>query len=227
MKFFGYIVIVFLLVSGNLYAQGVFTQQSDTSSEKMREYIRMIRIADKHQVKAEEELSKVLFYKNEARSLLDSANVASWKARSDQANTKIYLLSIASFVDQATRSTNRADSVLNLAIVYKDSALLKNKEAESYYLSLAQDYKPVVDKKDSATAPSKVIWFTVQIGAGKLKEDYFKNVKDFETVTPSDGIKRYITGRFATKEEALQFREIMIKAGFTDAFIRTIDSLDF
>lgn len=221
------VIFVFLLFGGSLNAQGVFNQMADTSNEKMREYIRMMRIADKHQVRAEEELAKVLFYKSEARSFLDSANAACWKGKADQTNANLYLMKLVSYFNLATGSAFKADSVLDLAIVYKDSALLKNREAETYYLSLAQDYKPVTDQKDSAMAPVKTIMYTVQIGAGKMKQDYFNNVKDLETITPSDGIKRYITGRFATKEEALEFREIMIKAGYTDAFIRTLDSLHY
>ena len=220
------IFLFFLLTwsADSLSGQGVFTQKKDSASDKMVQYMQLIRLADKHQIRAEEELSKVLFYKSEARNLLDSAYAVSRRGGIDKPNARLYLQQLNFLFAVAFKVTEKADSVLNLAIMYKDSALLKNKEAESYYLSLAQDYKPVVD---SAKGPAKTIYYTVQVGAGKMHEEYFKNVMDLETITPSDGIRRYITGRFATRVEALEFREVMIKAGYTDAFIRTMDSLSY
>jgi cell division protein FtsN len=55
--------------------------------------------------------------------------------------------------------------------------------------------------------------------------DYFAKIKDIKVVTPDDGIKRYVIGVYNTKEEAISVKEKMTQLGYTEAFVRTMDSL--
>jgi hypothetical protein len=188
---------------------------------KMNEYKELIKKADKYEAMTETELKKTTQYKMDARSLLDSANSTVKKAETDTKHAKFYLYQFNYLIDECTRLTVKADSTLLIAQQYKDTANTYNKNAESYYFKIAEEYKPV--QGDS----SKPVIYVIQLGAGDMSGKYFEKIEGVEPVTPSDGIKRFIVGRYNSKEAALEIRQKMIEQGFTDAFIRTLDSLKY
>ena len=66
--------------------------------------------------------------------------------------------------------------------------------------------------------------YTVQIAAGKnIKISAFNVLYGVKECTGKDGLKRYIIGEFNNKADAQALRQEMIKLGFSDAWIPTID----
>ena len=73
-------------------------------------------------------------------------------------------------------------------------------------------------------APKEVV-YTVQVAAGKnIKISAFNVLYGVKECTSKDGLKRYIIGEFKTREEAESLRQEIIKLGFHDAWIPTIDN---
>lgn len=69
--------------------------------------------------------------------------------------------------------------------------------------------------------------YTVQIGAGKMKPDHFNTVPNVKIFDCSDGIRRFVVGEFASKEEAYVLREQMATLGFIGSWVREcIDTAD-
>lgn len=215
-----FLLLLFLLTVITCSSQNVFTQQKDSAEIKMKKYMLLIGKADAYQQKAEYEISKATFYKSEARRLLDSAYIAAKKGEIDKKNSQIYILQFNLMFGMTEKYTKKADSIITLASFYKDSAVTKNREAESYYLQLTDDCKPIIE---SETLKKNI--YVVQIGAGKMERNYFDKVSEVRVITPKDGISRYIVGEFDSKKAALEYRNKMIAIGYEDAFIRTMDSL--
>jgi tetratricopeptide (TPR) repeat protein len=66
--------------------------------------------------------------------------------------------------------------------------------------------------------------YTVQVAAGKnVKISVFNALYGIKECTGKDGIKRYIIGEFNNKMEAESLRSEMIRLGFSDAWIPSID----
>jgi hypothetical protein len=134
--------------------------------------------------------------------------------------------------------SDKADAALNVALAYKDTANAFKLKAKTFYQKIAQEYAyvapaPNVSDDTISSVAAKVdgtataATYVIQLGAGKMDKSYFDKVKNVEIVTPSDGIKRYIVGRFDSKAAALEYQKKMIALGYTDAFIRTATSLDY
>lgn len=212
-----------ILFSISCFSQGIFTESQDTIlKSKMDDYMGMLKKANVYEAKTESELDIITLYKKEARQYLDSAYIMAKKGEADKSNALLYIIQFNALYEVCTRYTRKADSTLAVAVAYKDTANILNKEAEAFYLKLAEDYKPVL-QKDTAHP----VFYVVQLGAGNMEHNYFEKVVDVEVITPSDGIKRFVTGRFETKEAALVYRQKMIDLGFSDAFIRTLSSLNY
>jgi hypothetical protein len=186
-------------------------------NSKMAEYKDILKKADLYEARTEVEIQKTTLYKTEARLLLDSSNSVIKKAGSDKKHAKFYLYEFNYLIDKCALLTGQADSSLLVAQHYKDTANVFNKQAESFYFTIAEQYKPQVDS-------GRPVTYVIQLGAGDMNNKYFEKVQGVEVITPSDGIKRFIIGKYDTKESALEYRQKMIEQGFTDAFIRTQDS---
>jgi hypothetical protein len=212
----------FIIFSDIATAQDISTYNQDTLKNKMKIYTEMLKVADTYQAKAEAVLKDAKFFKNEARSYLDSAYVLSKKAEIDKSNAQLYLLQFNYVYELADRFISKADSLMIMVMAYKDTATLKNKEAESYYLQLADSYEPLFTR-DSLNP----IIYTVQLGAGNMDLDYFNKATELEVITPSDGIKRFVSGTYREKDAALAARQKLIELGYTDAFIRSMESLNY
>lgn len=220
-----YFITLFLLFSFSSlsFTQGVFNENQDTILKtKMDEYMAMLKKADGYQSKVESELTILSLYKKEARRYLDSAYIVAKKGEIDKTHAQLYIMQFNFLYDICSQYTKKADSTLLIAIAYKDTATTLNKEAETFYLKLAEDYKPVLQQ--DTLHP---VFYVVQLGAGNMEHNYFEKVLDVEVITPSDGIKRFITGKFKTKEDAIAYRQKMIDFGYTDSFIRTLESLNY
>lgn len=189
---------------------------------KMEEYMGMLKKANVYEAKTESELTVISSYKKEARRYLDSAYIVAKKGEIDKSKAQLYIMQFNFLFDVSSHYTKLADSTLTVAIAYKDTANLLNKQAETFYLKLAEDYKPVFQR--DTLHP---VFYVVQLGAGNMEHNYFEKVVDVEVITPSDGIKRFVTGKFESKESALEYRQKMIDLGYTDAFIRTLGSLNY
>lgn len=219
-----FITLFFLFSFSSLsFTQGVFNENQDTIFKtKMSEYMSMIKKANVYQGIVETQVSVVSLYKKEARRYLDSAYIVAKKGEIDKTHAQLYIMQFNFLYDICSQYTKKADSTLLIAIAYKDTATTLNKEAEAFYLKLAEDYKPMLQQ--DTLHP---VFYVVQLGAGNMAHNYFKKVLDVEVITPSDGIKRFITGKFKTKEDALAYRQKMIDFGYTDSFIRTLESLNY
>ncbi len=67
------------------------------------------------------------------------------------------------------------------------------------------------------------IKYTVQLGAGKMKINYFRNVGQVRLCNGDDGILRFIFGEFSTLEEAEKVKAKLVEIGYKDAWIPEID----
>jgi|GEM_PF-1865652 len=71
------------------------------------------------------------------------------------------------------------------------------------------------------------IFYTVQVGAGEIKRAYFEKVLDVRALNHcKDGMVRFISGKYKTKEEAFIQRQRLMFLGYEDAFVRTITKND-
>lgn len=231
-------LIIFVLLSTAIFSfsQNTISKKNDTIVKgvipghgdsivkvKMNEYNEMLKKADVYEVKTEKELRNITYYKSEARIFLDSALKVSKLAENDKSNTKFYVMQFNYLYDKSSVMANEADSIYKVAVFYKDTANKFNREAESLYLTFAENNKSVFDNDST-----KHEIFVIQLGAGFIEDNLLKEAgSDLEVITPSDGIKRYIAGKFSNKESAVEYRKKMIDLGFVDAFVRTLDSLKY
>lgn len=208
----------------NTVVKGISSGQNDSIAKiKMDEYKEMLKKADKYEVRTEKELKNINYYKAEAEFFLDSALKVSKIAEIDKSNAKLYLMEFNYLYNQCSLMTNRVDSVYKIAQLFKDTANRLNNDAELFYLTIPEVNNPVVNKDST-----KSEIFVIQLGAGYIEKDLLKKAgNDLEVITPSDGIKRYIVGKYLKKETALENCQKMIELGFVDAFIRTLSSLNY
>lgn len=98
--------------------------------------------------------------------------------------------------------------------------------------------KPVVDKKDTTqtstfaiirdygNASKEGLDFRVQIGAYNFPQNFVyssvKKIGAVEKIKLEDNITRFVMGKFKTYNEAAAYRDRIIKAGITDAFVSGI-----
>ncbi|MFH0867097.1 MAG: hypothetical protein V1904_12950, partial [Bacteroidota bacterium] len=222
MKKITLIITTAILISGMVTAQDLSTYNQDTLKNKMKIYTEMLKVADSYLIKAEAELKNVKFFKAQARTYLDSAYILAQKADIDKSNAQLYILQFNYVYDLADKFLIKSDSFMAVVDAYKDTATMKNKEAESYYLQLVDNYQSMLE----SDTLNPVI-YTVQLGAGNMDIDYFNKVTNLEIITPGDGIKRFISGAYRSKSEALEARQKMIDLGYYDAFIRSMESLNY
>jgi peptidoglycan-associated lipoprotein len=89
--------------------------------------------------------------------------------------------------------------------------------------------KPVEQPAQQAITTDTVIMYTVQLAAGhSIRRDYFQKVNANEVIRCDcrDGMTRYFTGTFATKEKAAQYKDKMRELGYKDAFIVKISDIN-
>ncbi len=61
-------------------------------------------------------------------------------------------------------------------------------------------------------------YYSVQVGAGNMDEKYFDKVTELRIATYPSGMKRFVTGKFASKAEANTRLKELINLGYTDAY---------
>jgi len=217
MKRYYLILLIFICITS--YSQSNFTVPKDASIKaKMDEYFRLMKKADVYEARSENELITIDSLKNFAHNYIDSAKVYSLKAKDDRSKAAIYLQKLNLFLGCSNSYLIKADSAIAIGNIYKDSAIIKDKEAEAYCLTISQEEKEALNQQ--------AFNYVVQIGAGnKMKADYFDKVADVKVVKANDGVKRYVVGLFNTRDEAKACKQKMIILGYPDAFIRTIESL--
>ncbi len=72
----------------------------------------------------------------------------------------------------------------------------------------------------STTMVADEIYYTIQIGAGKMREDYFELAPDYRIFKYKvSGINRYFVGKYSDKNEADSKLKELRSAGYKDAFI--------
>jgi hypothetical protein len=217
--------------------------QNDTAAWKIKlsEYNLKLREADAYEIKSEAQLQKADEFRIVAQKFLDSATIEGRKVKLDYENASAHLVLFNKIYNISLIYTDKADSTLKIAQAYKDTANALNAKAETFYLKIADEYKTLMQAKvitvdttndNTATKVSvdtvqDYVIFVVQLGAGNMKSKYFSKVNDVEVITPSDHIKRYVVGKFKTKEDAIAYKKKMIELGYKDAFVRTLDSLDY
>ncbi|MDD2344901.1 MAG: hypothetical protein PHY85_02040 [Bacteroidales bacterium] len=63
-------------------------------------------------------------------------------------------------------------------------------------------------------------YYTVQIGEGFMREDYFEKAKDYRISRPKGSkYPRYLVGKYSTESEAASKKEELKTAGYSDAFV--------
>ncbi|HPS18184.1 MAG TPA: hypothetical protein PKY41_13290 [Bacteroidales bacterium] len=232
------IIIITLLAYHRISAQDL-SSEKDSTLNKMQVYMNLQEEANSYEHLASLELNKVSIYKDFARTFLDSIQILALKAEVDKSHSQLYINQINYYYDAANKLLAKSDSLINIANAYKDSANIKNKAAKAYYLLLADQYEPVTikqdtvninsNKKDLQLTPIQLsdidssITYTVQVGCGNLNMEYFNKISDIKIIIKKDGLKRYVTGNFKSKKDALEYRKKIIELGYKDAFIQTIE----
>jgi hypothetical protein len=213
-----YLFFLILICTTTAYSQASYTYPKDVElKNKIDVYLRLMKKADAYEVKTETEIQKINDLKNQAHFYIDSAKVISKKAKRNMSKPDIYFQKLNLFTDFSTSFIRKADSVLIIANAFKDSAYAKEKEAEAFCLAINQE-------EETNNNPS-VLNFVVQLGTGNLESNYFNKVEGVKVVQPNDGVKKFVVGLFNTKKEALACEEKMIQLGYTDSFVRTMESL--
>jgi hypothetical protein len=211
--------LIFIWTSA--YSQIRTTAQDSSFDNKMDEYLLLVKTADIYEAKTEREFQKINLLKMQAHLYIDSAKVISMKVKNDKSKASIYNQKINILMVFTTSSISKLDSILKVANAYKDSALIKNKEAEAFCLK--------INRKEEKIKHPVILNYVVQLGAGNLDLSYFNKVKDIKkeiiSVLCNDGIKRYVVGIFNTPEEAIVCKDKLKQVGYKDAIIRTMESL--
>lgn len=64
-------------------------------------------------------------------------------------------------------------------------------------------------------------YYTVQVGEGFMREDYFENAPDYRISRPKGSkYPRYVVGKYSSKSDAIVKMEELKTAGYSDAFVR-------
>lgn len=72
----------------------------------------------------------------------------------------------------------------------------------------------------STTMVVNEIYYTIQIGAGKMREDYFELAPDYRIFKYKvSGVNRYFVGKYTNKQDAVVKLKELKSAGYKDAFI--------
>ncbi|MCD4679740.1 MAG: OmpA family protein, partial [Bacteroidales bacterium] len=75
----------------------------------------------------------------------------------------------------------------------------------------------------TATATATIPVYTVQVGAGNLSLSKFSNLEDIKKCKGKDGITRFVTGAFQTRDEAVQYSKRVKTLGYKDAWPVKVD----
>ncbi|MBU0488496.1 MAG: hypothetical protein KKD31_11165 [Bacteroidetes bacterium] len=65
--------------------------------------------------------------------------------------------------------------------------------------------------------------YTVQLGAGKMRFNYFMKMTDVEMCDGNDGMRRFISGTYASLYDAKKIRDKAVSEGYSDAWIPLVD----
>jgi len=68
-------------------------------------------------------------------------------------------------------------------------------------------------------------YYTVQIGAGNMKVQYFDKIAEKTVCFSADGLARFYVGAFTTLSEAVGYRDELIMLGYSDAWTPKIDAV--
>jgi len=117
-----------------------------------------------------------------------------------------------------TNTTNNGNNANNTTNVTTNNNNSNNNQGNN-----TNTNNNVTNNQNQTTNSNAEIYYTVQVGAGDIHRVYFEKVLDVKVITNcKDGMKRYISGKYDTKEEAFTQRQRLIFLGYTDAFVRTI-----
>ena len=211
------ILYITIFICSTAFSQTNFKSQNDNSFKKNNdEYLYLMRVADIYEAKTENEIKNVNYLKSQAHHYIDSAKVVNRMKKNSKTTSDVFDKKINKYVNVSTLLIRKADSSLTVANSYKDSVIIKKREAEKIKIAMLHEE----DKNSKLN-----LNYVVQLGSGNINSNYFSKVKDVKIVKSNGGVNRYIVGLFGTKDEASAYKEKMIKLGFTDATIRTIDSL--
>jgi tetratricopeptide (TPR) repeat protein len=61
-------------------------------------------------------------------------------------------------------------------------------------------------------------YYSVQVGAGNMDETYFSKVTDLRTAKYNNGVKRFLTGKFSSRNEAAARAKELIGLGYREAY---------
>jgi tetratricopeptide (TPR) repeat protein len=73
-------------------------------------------------------------------------------------------------------------------------------------------------KSNNTTDSKSEYYYSVQVGAGNMNESYFTKITDLRTAKYRNGVKRFLTGKFSTKNEAETRTKELIGLGYPDAY---------
>lgn len=62
-------------------------------------------------------------------------------------------------------------------------------------------------------------YYSVQVGAGNMKERYFRKVTELRIARYPNGMKRFVTGKYAKKSEAKARQKELVRLGYKDAYV--------
>ena len=82
---------------------------------------------------------------------------------------------------------------------------------------------PVTTSATSTSPTVKIPVYTVQVGAGNLSLSQFSELEDIRKCTGKDGIIRFVSGAFQSRDEAVEYvKQVKVK-GFKDAWPVKVD----
>ncbi len=76
----------------------------------------------------------------------------------------------------------------------------------------------------TASNNTSTYYYSVQVGAGNMQSTYFDKISDIRIAKYPSGMKRYLSGKYSSKKEALQRMNELVQLGYTDAFVTRMRS---
>jgi hypothetical protein len=208
-------IILFNIASS--FSQGIFSLSTDTVDE-MQLYMDMIKTADHYELISEMELQKLNFLLTETYKYFDSASVLIIKAEKNGHNALNLLKKANNITDQSYMLLQKIDSAYSVASAYKDSAYLSQYESDQYYMKLASDYRPVINREAFSFTT-----YIVLIKTKDISEKYIDKTSDLRTITTANGEKEYIVGQFDSKDEAVKYSQDVARMGYADTYVKSLD----
>ncbi|MEO6903266.1 MAG: SPOR domain-containing protein [Bacteroidia bacterium] len=164
--------------------------------------------------------AKYSYIKNNERSFFDLApQTITVKNDGQLTKTETPKVLDASFDDNTTITSPKSAENANVEKAELENGSKSKISSDNKPANTEVESNVVKTSKPEASKKS----YRVQIGAFSAKKD-FKDVAEVTTLTLENGITKYFSGNFTSKEQAIKRQEKLSKEGYPKSFIATFEN---